>query len=181
MNKKKFNKYSIGIIGGAGPMAGITLMQNIIKVCQEKYFCRLDEDFPKVILISIPFSQMLKPDCNEQKEDLVTNELNESIEFLINNNVDKILISCNTLHYFLNKEKYNDKIINLISCTSDYIKEKFISNKEILLLATSVTSKSKLYNYKNIIKPEIKEQKIIDEIILKIMSGKYLSQEVEKM
>ena len=70
-NTKSLSKVTIGIIGGAGPMAGAIVMENIIEICQKKYLCRHDYDFPKIILVSVPFAQMLKPNSLEQKEDKV--------------------------------------------------------------------------------------------------------------
>ena len=43
-------KKSIGIIGGAGPMAGSVVIKKIITICQKEYVCRDDSDFNKFSL-----------------------------------------------------------------------------------------------------------------------------------
>lgn len=49
----------VGIIGGAGHKAGLFLVQRIVTLCQEKYGCWQDADFPQMTLLNIPFQDML--------------------------------------------------------------------------------------------------------------------------
>ncbi len=53
---------SIGIIGGAGPLAGALLLERILILSGSEYGCYKDADFPEVILLSFPFSEMLTPE-----------------------------------------------------------------------------------------------------------------------
>ena len=58
--------FSIGIISGAGPMAGVELLRLIIEFCQKEGAFR-DRDFPEIHLINIPFSEMLAEDFDKDK------------------------------------------------------------------------------------------------------------------
>lgn len=54
----------IGIIGGAGPMAGVALLKEVLSLSGKLYGCKKDADFPKVIFLNFPFSEMLKQDMD---------------------------------------------------------------------------------------------------------------------
>jgi aspartate racemase len=58
---------SIGIIGGAGPLAGAFLLERVLSISNKTYGCYRDSDFPKIFLISFPFSEMLSPTINTAK------------------------------------------------------------------------------------------------------------------
>ena len=73
---------TVGIIGGAGPMAGVLLTKKIIRNCQRWYGRINDYDYPKVILLSYPFAEMLTPNSALQEESKVMKQLNESLDFL---------------------------------------------------------------------------------------------------
>jgi len=59
--------FDIGIIGGAGPLAGALLFEQIIEICQKDYGCIRDFDFPSINLVSFPFSEMLCGDVDQEK------------------------------------------------------------------------------------------------------------------
>ncbi len=86
--KLNFKDYSIGIIGGAGPMAGALLFKKIIARCQKKYNCVHDEDFPEIILLNVPFAQMLKQNTKYQNELMVREQLLGSIKFMNSSGVN---------------------------------------------------------------------------------------------
>ncbi len=52
----------IGIVGGAGPLAGAALLERIFSLSGSLYGCYKDADFPKVLLLSFPFRK-----CCRQK------------------------------------------------------------------------------------------------------------------
>ena len=58
---------SIGIIRGAGPLAGAFLLKRILSLSGEVYGCYRDADFPQIFLISFPCSEMLCPDMEVAK------------------------------------------------------------------------------------------------------------------
>lgn len=90
----------LGIIGGAGPMAGALLFQKIVHVCQQQYGCQADMDFPKTLLYSYPFSDMLQG-VDEAKKTRIQKEVNDCLSLLVQNGASLVAIACNTLHAFL--------------------------------------------------------------------------------
>ena len=104
----------IGILGGAGPLAGSLLMTKVIQCCQIQYQCSQDDDFPKILLFSYPFSQMLQPNTSSQQEDKVHQQLQQALEFLYSSGCSVIAIACNTLHGFLTEAAaHNDRLVHL--------------------------------------------------------------------
>ncbi len=92
---------TIGIIGGAGPLAGATLFQRVVACAAYEYGCYRDADFPKIILLSFPFTEMLASDVDANQ---IAKELNECIAQLQTNGAETIAIACNTLHLFLDED-----------------------------------------------------------------------------
>ncbi len=107
-NNKKF-----GIISGAGPMAGALLYQQVITILQANGSWR-DADFPAILLMNVPFSEMLS---GETDNPVVKKELLHSLNF-ISNQVDYVYIACQTLHTFLTPEEMiKNKVVSLLSLT----------------------------------------------------------------
>ena len=147
-------KKKIGIIGGAGPVAGLLLFKKIIKICQKDYGCIKDSDFPEIIVHSFPFSDML----DKPKEELVASELKKSLQFLEDLDCNLILIACNTLHGFLDKLQNDKKLINLIDETKKQMSD------QSLVLCTNTSSQKKLYG---------QNCQAVDELINKVLARKH--------
>src|SRR3990167_4807780 len=120
---------TIGIIGGAPPVAGALLFSHIIRICQEDYGCYHDRDFPLIHLVSYPFSDMLEgnPDTKQ-----ILQEVKKAYEKL---DTDTVVIACNTLHSFLDETFAPPKFYHLIKETADCL-------KSTPLLLCSSTSKA---------------------------------------
>jgi len=139
---QKVSKKTIGIIGGAGPMAGILLAQKVMAICQQRYGCKQDSDFPKLTLVSYPFSEMLVPLPTPERREAITHELTEAISSL--KEADYLAIACNTLHSFLPKKtpKGFPKLINMLEET----RRVLLKQKMALILCTSTSRQAKLHN-----------------------------------
>jgi aspartate/glutamate racemase len=131
-NKKEM---TFGIISGAGPMAGISLMTQIIKYCQSNGAWR-DRDFPEIRLINIPFSEMLEPGYDSET---VRSELDKALRELESNS-RYFVIACNTLHLFLPPRPING-LINLV----DLMKAKISSGSRPLVLASKTSAENNLH------------------------------------
>lgn len=167
-------KKTIGLVGGAGPIAGSLVLKKLIAHCQLQYGCIHDEDFPKLILVSVPFAEMLQPSRQQQEETKVTLQLQETLDFLISSGCDSVAIACNTLHAYLDEGCYRDKLVHLVVETESYILEQPFSR--VLVLCTETSVQKEVYNFCSMLLPNKKEQQFINEIINRVLSGK-LSQE----
>jgi aspartate racemase len=91
----------IGIVGGAGPLAGALLLERILKLAMRQYGCYQDADFPAVTLVSYPFSDMLSPSVDGNQ---LRDELQKCLVQLRSQGALVLGIACNTLHAFLEEE-----------------------------------------------------------------------------
>lgn len=80
---------TIGIVGGAGPIAGVLLLERIFTLATKLYGCSRDKDFPKVILLSFPFTEMLTPEMDIRQ---LRNELKHCLTQLRENGATALAI-----------------------------------------------------------------------------------------
>lgn len=153
---------SIGIVGGAGPLAGVLLLKRILSLSQDLYQCSKDSDFPKVLFINFPFSEMLKgPDPIQIKQ-----ELSDCLTLLRKNGAHLIAIACNTLHAFLDENQ--EDIISFPKAVT----EEISNGEKPLVLCTSTSAKARLHNqFFDCIYPSRAIQEKIDGIIDLILKG----------
>lgn len=173
MNRKP----KIGIIGGAGPIAGSLLFQRIIEISQKNYGCLHDKDFPFILMFSYPFANMF----SSRYYSKTSKQLKWVIEQLIKNQVDIVVIACNTLHAFLEKntlQKYN--LLHLLKETKNYLQEKQISNPLVLATNTSV-SLSLHHRYFPCGYPQIDLQLFTHKLIEKILSGNITANDAQEL
>lgn len=169
---------SIGIIGGAGPQAGIFFLQQLINHASRKYGCYRDSDFPEIVLINFPFSEML-----EKKIDKVhlRQELASCLKRLRDNGATILAIACNTLHVFLEE---NEPLFDLIHLPI-LIKEAINSREIPLVLCTSTSSKFELHKkFFPCAYPDLKTQAQVDAIINETLKGsnlQFCSEELKKI
>ncbi|MBX9839101.1 MAG: aspartate/glutamate racemase family protein, partial [Silvanigrellaceae bacterium] len=157
--------------GGAGPEAGALLFQNIIRAYQHKGSWQ-DHDFPQIMLLSKNFSPMIDPQFDTA---IVTEELQNSINLLDAADNQIVGIACNTLHTFLHNINFKKmKFINIVDAvTQDIIQNKLV---KILFLGTNTSVHHKLYEKNNnleIIYPEIAQQNLIQDCIIRILKNKH--------
>ncbi|MDF2550300.1 MAG: Asp/Glu/Hydantoin racemase family protein [Chlamydiales bacterium] len=155
MSRKK-----IGIIGGAGPMAGALMFQQIVEICQTEYNCQKDFDFPEIILHSYPFSEMLSADRNPQKIQRELTNLAQSLD------VGILLIACNTLHAFIDADFPQEKCIQI----PDVVRDVLSSIPKVICSSTSRQSAIHQASFACVY-PSIKVQEELDEIIASILKG----------
>jgi aspartate racemase len=154
---------TIGIIGGAGPMAGVLLLERIFYFSRSLYNCYKDSDFPKVCFLNVPFSDMLSPNFNV---DQIQDELKTALNQLRSNGSSVLAIACNTLHIFLDDECTRDLIL-----LPEVIKNE-LCDTEPLVLCTSTSVAYALHKrYFPCSYPSTSSQKQVDELIDKILKG----------
>lgn len=166
---------SIGIIGGAGPLAGSFLLNRILSLSGEVYGCYKDADFPQVFLISFPFSEMLCPDMDIAK---LRKELSGCLEQLRKNGASVLAIACNTLHAFLDEK---DGLNDLVHLPRTLAEEISLSDKP-LVFCTSTSVQFGLHKqFFPCTYPDTQTQQEIDRIIDQILRGVDQSVILEKL
>lgn len=162
----------IGIIGGAGPLAGALLFQKIIKILQNTYHCHLDADFPYIFLLNYPFSDLLhSPD-----RAIVQKQLKEAFDLLKDNKVEIAAIACNTLHEFL-EEELSVPIVHLIAQTGNYLKNNSLPPP--LVLCSTTSAECKLHQkYFPCTYPIPSDQEKIQDLIDDILTGQHIYDDV---
>lgn len=156
---------SIGIIGGAGPLAGAFLLERILFLSGKKYGCYRDSDFPKVFLISFPFSEMLCPNMDVAK---LRKELSQCLEQLRKNGASVLAIACNTLHAFLDEKEAQSDLVHLPRTLAE---EVSLIN-EPLVFCTSTSIRFGLHKqFFPCAYPDVETQQEVDGIIDQILKG----------
>ncbi len=166
----------VGIIGGVGPQATAYLYSKIIQLAQQKYSAKNNDDYPNVIIESLPI-----PDFISNKESIsVANEmLKQCVDRFTLSKVDKICIASNTVHILLAELQKLTKtpflsMIDLVSTRcADYKYTK------VALLGTPVLVNSNLYDESlkkfgiELLKPDASELPVIEDIIRSVIAGKH--------
>ncbi len=156
---------SIGIVGGAGPLAGVSLLERVLSVSGSVYGCHRDADFPKVFLISFPFSEMLSPEMDVGQ---LQKELNECLNQLRKNGAAILAIACNTLHAFLDENEDLTDLIHLPRALAMEIPQ----TETPLVLCTSTSMQFGLHKrFFPCVYPDSQTQSQVDKVIDQILKG----------
>lgn len=160
----------IGIIGGAGPLAGSTLFNQIIHLFQKERGAHNDSDFPEIFLINYPFSSMMNSFTNAKQ---IEEQIQICVDKLALFGADIGVIACNTLHHFSKTTNWNNiQHISIVDVAVEHAITFFSEN--IMIAGTKVTREAKLYDRKDLRSsyPTKNDQLIFDEIIHNVLTGK---------
>jgi aspartate racemase len=169
------NKKTIGILGGMGPLASANLYHKIIKIAQEEHHAEQDTDFPPMIIYNLPLFGF--DETGFANPTLVKGQLIAGVKKLESAGSDFIIIACNTVHHFYQdmQDAIKIPIISIIKEAAKVADEKGL--KVVGLLSSESTNKLKIYQ-KVLDDYAIKtlsvtdqQQKLLNEIILHVMSG----------
>jgi len=156
---------TIGIIGGAGPLAGALLLEKILIQSTALYGCYKDADFPKIVLISFPFSEMLSGDLDTEQ---VRKELKQSLAQLRMLGASVLAIACNTLHAFLEDERDSGDLVHVPRALA----ESIVPSLEPLVLCTSTSVRYGLHKqFFPCTYPDCETQTRVDRIIDLVLKG----------
>lgn len=162
----------IGILAGMGPKSTAPFIDLVIKECQQQYDAKYDEDFPHILIYSLPTPFYLDKPIDHAKMKKV---LCIGLKKLESYRVDFIAMPSNSPHVYFDELKKCVKVplLNIIEETAQYLGRKQL---RIALLATRTTVESGLYQTKlkkkghTVIENE-KWQKKVDWIIGAIKKG----------
>jgi aspartate racemase len=163
-----FNLPKIGIIGGAGPMAGLLLCQNIIQLCQKVYRCQEDSDFPYFMLLNYPFADMLKTERVSIRQ-TIQDQLSQCFNTFVSQGIQIGAIACNTLHAFLDV-KMPLQIVHIIKEIERALKSKEI--RQSLVLCSRTSAQNQLHqSFFDCQYPNYEFQVKVDALIDSILKG----------
>lgn len=164
----------LGIIGGAGPLASSLLYETLVR---ESYAqgCRV----PEIILINYPFTRGLSLEEGKENEKLIHEQLKYCIQVLVKSGVELGILACNTLHLFL-KQHLRASAIQFYHLPELVIQAaQSKQHHRLLILGTQNTCRSQLYQLGEIdpLYPSSQDQKIIDEVIDRVLRGRILKED----
>lgn len=179
------NKYkTIGILGGMGAEATVDLYMGIWKYFQDNLNAKYDNDFPPVIIYSVPI-----PDVVESLEnEYVTLEmLQKTAKTLEDGGCEFIVIACNTVQFLLDKIRtaVHIPIVGIAKVNADYLKDKGV--KKVGILATQTTIDKQVYDKElgsigvELIKPSKEDQSIVTKVIMTQLAGKTTQKETDML
>ena len=169
MKKKK-----IGIIGGVGPQATSYLYSRIISLSQELYAANDNDDFPHLLIESIPIPDFIS---DKGKANIALDMLKETVKSFQNSKVDRICIASNTVHILLEDlaKEVDIPFISMIDLVSKKCSD--YNYKKVALLATPVLTEAGLYDDSlkrfdiELLKPKAEELTTIELIIRGVIAG----------
>lgn len=168
-------KKIIGILGGMGPLATVDLFEKIVRNTNAK----IDQEHFKIIVYNNPRIPSRVDAIIKEKESPLE-ELIKSAQIIEAAGADFIIMPCHTAHNWLPElqEAIRIPIINMVELVADHIAE--VNGKhsaKILLLATTATIKSKIYEKTfeergiKLLIPNECEQNIIASTIDEVKAG----------
>ncbi len=167
--------YDIGILGGMGSKATSLLLDLIINYQD----ARSDQEYLDVAVMnkaSIPDRTSFLIGDTEHSP---LNKLREGLNELEKVGVQKIVIPCNTSHYFYKdlQKACNAYIINMVDNVLRYIKALSEKPMKVMVLGTIGTSRFSIYEINNfsqqinIVYPTLEDGKRVHTIIYQVKDG----------
>lgn len=165
-------KKIIGILGGIGPESSAKFYQSLISELQNRNVIKTNEDYPHIILNSIPAPELVNHEDLDAYIDGVKTLEMAGAEFIV--------IICNTAYLYFKDLQNSVKIpiINLKEETKEHLDNK--KHQEILLLGSKKLMNSDIFDFEGI-KISDNDKNIIDEIIIDYNIGKYKEIQKERL
>jgi aspartate racemase len=168
-----------------GPEATAALYLGIINRCQRELGAKYNSDFPQIIINSSPV-----PDgrmWNGFSPARVERFLRYNVRILERAGVDFIAIPCNSVHYFLPemRKAVHVPVLSIVEETAGQVKRQNL--QRVLLLSTTFTANRAVYDEVfsefgiELVKPKRTLQRLVEEIIIRVESGKRLSSDKKRI
>ncbi len=131
----------IGILAGMGPRSTAPFIDMVIDECQFKYGAKYDEEFPKMMIYSLPTPFYIDRPINH---DLMKKTIIEGLQKLESNGVSFIAMPCNSAHIYF-KELQKSITVPLLNIVEETVRKLPIVSQSITLFSTSSTFESEIY------------------------------------
>lgn len=180
MNKNK----AFLVIGGMGPEASGYMYNMLIRLAIEAFGANNNDDFPEVILHSIPVPDFISNNKNRKK---ALEMLKQRVVLVKDCNVSCISIACNTAHILLPALQAVSKV-PFVSMIEEVVKKVEIDGKKIVgLMGTPSTIQYGLYQTAlskygiSVLVPSRRQLTVLEKIIRNVLAGKILERDTKKL
>ena len=135
-------RFKVGVLGGVGPAATVDFMAKLVRNTP----AACDQDHIKIIVEQ-------NPQIPDRTAALIGNGADPTLALyaacktLEEGGADLIAIPCNTAHAFVERiqPSLGIPIVNMLTCTADYLHANFPGLREVGVLATTGTLASRVY------------------------------------
>jgi aspartate racemase len=130
----------IGILAGMGPRSTAPFVDEVITECQAQYGAKLDDDFPEIVILSLPTPFRVDGPIDHQRMKQV---IIGGLRKLEATGVSFIAMPCNSAHIYFNelKEAIAVPVLNIIEETLAYLEPR----SKATIFATRATFDAGLY------------------------------------
>lgn len=168
---------TLGIIGGLGPETTAHFYMEVVSLCAKIN----KKQRPSILIANVPMDLKVEKSFINHSvggEKFLELILDSAIS-LEKGGADFLVMPCNTAHVFIEeiRDAVNIPVLSILDETVKFVEKE--KNKKVLLLATPSTVKNKLFDDKftnkniQMLKPNHLDQKIIGEIVNRILKGKH--------
>ena len=135
------NEKWIGILAGMGPRSTAPFVDLIIDECQSQYGAKYDDEFPKMMIYSLPTPFYIDRPINHE---LMKETIIDGLQKLESTGVNFIAMPCNSAHIYFKelKESINIPLLNIVEET---VKKLPTLSQKVTLFSTSSTFESTIY------------------------------------
>lgn len=135
------NDCMIGILAGMGPRSTAPFIDLVVNECQLQYGAKYDEEFPKMMIYSLPTPFFMDRPINH---DLMKKTIAKGLQELESTGVNFIAIPCNTAHIYFNELKASVQV-PLLNIVEETLKNLPVGSSRVTLFSTSSTFESDIY------------------------------------
>lgn len=131
----------IGILAGMGPRSTAPFVDLVIDECQSQYGAKYDDEFPKMMIYSLPTPFYIDRSINHE---LMKQTIIDGLQKLESIGVNFIAMPCNSAHIYFKelKESINIPLLNIVEET---IKKLPTVSQKVTLFSTKSTFESTIY------------------------------------
>lgn len=131
---------TIGILAGMGPRSTAPFVDEVVSQCQEQYGARHDDEFPPMMIYSLPTPFYVDRPVDHQKMEAV---ISAGLQRLEGTGVSFIAMPCNSAHRYYERlaASIDVPLLNMIAESVAYVE----AEKRSTILGTRGTLESGLY------------------------------------
>jgi len=177
-------KGAICILGGMGPQASSYMYKLLIDKAASEYGAKNNEDFPEIIVHSVPVPDFISDSKNKEK---ALSILRQRIKMLNKVNVSSFAIACNTAHILLNDLSAVSRkpFVSMIDAVVDEVSKTGYT--KVGLLGSPSTLRSGIYQIKfankkiGVVISEETDILVLEKIIRKVISNSTEKEDLKRL